>query len=741
MVASFSMGRNSATWSVSPCTRILLLTLATWNTLPSLVQAECLANTEFNDFFEGLVGAPIPSEGSCCMFDVCGLECPVDVPEPSNGFGIAVAISIVISFLIGIATFFVVKGQSVNFFVAGRSLPLWIVSMTLAAQSIDSNAILGNADLSYKFGFYDGAVIPIGLGLSLILNGIFLAHHVNNDEVLTLPDIFAKRYGKVVEILVSLTTICSFLMLLAGNLVGFGAITSYVWGISDTAAIWIAAGIVWVYTASGGLFSVAYTDVVQGLMGWSGCIVMAFWFIANEEPNAPPPSIGYPLYVYPDNIGDGGVCDMYDGVPCAVTADACCYNIERWCPEFNVTGQCERFDRGAYPVGDQRIFSDQMSNFRALTPFPNAIFWNWATIFILGFGNLAALDFQARCMASKTPRTARIGCIIGGLFTFLIGIPFAYMGAISRVYYGPDSIHAEFEVDTCLSQLALPTCGLWLPDKNAFIKLLTHQAPDFLGGWCLVGIVAASMSTADGAILAMGTVFAHNIMRQFDEWIPNLVTPDNLLVTARVATLPFTLISTFIAAFYRSSHSAGATGYLLIVAFDIVLATVVVPLFGCFYCKNPSPRAAFVAIIGGAITRVVLEFALPKDGFLLLPYDAPEFLNTGPGASTGTPVFWDVDPGDMWDETVEPCVQESFEDFTGVDSLSAFLVCILSFVSVQTIEHCTGKPLFSFAGMQGYHKDTTEHPLKGSSIDKMDETAFQDDTTKRGNPDADEGDA
>lgn len=310
-----------------------------------------------------------------------------------------------------------------------------------------------------------------------------------------------------------------------------------------------------------------------------------------------------------------------------------------------------------------------------------------------------------------------------------------------RVYYGPDSIHAEFEVDTCLSQLALPTCGLWLPDKNAFIKLLTHQAPDFLGGWCLVGIVAASMSTADGAILAMGTVFAHNIMRQFDEWIPNLVTPDNLLVTARVATLPFTLISTFIAAFYRSSHSAGATGYLLIVAFDIVLATVVVPLFGCFYCKNPSPRAAFVAIIGGAITRVVLEFALPKDGFLLLPYDAPEFLNTGPGASTGTPVFWDVDPGDMWDETVEPCVQESFEDFTGVDSLSAFLVCILSFVSVQTIEHCTGKPLFSFAGMQGYHKDTTEHPLKGSSIDKMDETAFQDDTTKRGYPDADEGDA
>jgi uncharacterized YccA/Bax inhibitor family protein len=63
---------------------------------------------------------------------------------------------------------------------------------------------------------------------------------------------------------------------------------------------------------------------------------------------------------------------------------------------------------------------------------PNAIFWNWATIFILAFGNLSALDFQARCMAAKTPSIATWGCIIGGLVTFVIGIPFASLGAITR---------------------------------------------------------------------------------------------------------------------------------------------------------------------------------------------------------------------------------------------------------------------------------------------------------------------
>lgn len=152
------------------------------------------------------------------------------------------AVAIAISFIIGIATFFVVQGEAEKYFVAGHSLPLWIVAMTLSAQSVDSNSLLGNIDLSYKFSFYDGAVIPIGLGLSLLLNGAFLAHHINLEKALTLPDVLSRRYGKTVELLVSLITITSFLMLLAGNLVGMSVITSYLWGISKSGGVWLAAG-------------------------------------------------------------------------------------------------------------------------------------------------------------------------------------------------------------------------------------------------------------------------------------------------------------------------------------------------------------------------------------------------------------------------------------------------------------------------------------------------------------------
>ena len=187
----------------------------------------------------------------------------------TTGHGLAVGFAIGLSFLIGALTYFLVQGEAENYFVAGKSLPLWIVAMTLGAQSVDSNSLLGNVDLSYRYHFFDGAVIPIGLGLSLILNGLLLAGKINAEEnVLTLPDVLAKRYGKVVEVMVGLVSITSFLMLLAGNLVGMGRICAYVWGINETVAIWVSAVIVWTYTVTGGLFSVAYTDVVQGAVGW-----------------------------------------------------------------------------------------------------------------------------------------------------------------------------------------------------------------------------------------------------------------------------------------------------------------------------------------------------------------------------------------------------------------------------------------------------------------------------------------
>ena len=268
---------------------------------------------------------------------------------------------------------------------------------------------------------------------------------------------------------------------------------------------------------------------------------------------------------------------------------------------------------------------------------------------------------------------------------------------------------------------------MWVPDSQAFIKLLTHEAPGFLGGWCLFGIVAASMSTADGAILAMGTVFSHNLMRQLDDYFPNLITNDTLLNAARWSTVPLTLAATLIAAYFKTAHSAG-TGYLLIVAFDVVLATVVAPLFGCYYTTTPRPNAALLSLLSGAVTRVVLEFALPKDGFLLMPFPEDEFLDYGSAASANFPPFFD-EPADMlWDPEVEKCDQPRFEDYTGVDSLSAFAVSIIVFVLVQFLEHHNGGPLFTLPGMEPYIKNLEDEDADETGKTKS--TKMSDDSLK-----------
>ena len=127
----------------------------------SQAHAQCLANTEVNDFFAGLAGGAIPQEGSCCQFDVCGIPCPAPVPKAQKGFGIAVGVAIALFCAIGFGCYFLVKGDSSNFFVAGRTLPLFVCSLTLASQSLDSNALLGNADLAYKYVRYPTYSCPI----------------------------------------------------------------------------------------------------------------------------------------------------------------------------------------------------------------------------------------------------------------------------------------------------------------------------------------------------------------------------------------------------------------------------------------------------------------------------------------------------------------------------------------------------------------------------------------------------
>src|SRR3989337_937338 len=139
-------------------------------------------------------------------------------------YGVGVIAFLVASLIVGTLTSKLVKKSSKRYMVAGKSLPLFFVGTMLAAQSIDGNSSLGNAALVYQFGFWAGAVIPIGLGACLILTGLFYAKTLNKLSMLTLPDYYYRRYGNESEGIPGFLMIIGCPVIVAGNFAASGFI-------------------------------------------------------------------------------------------------------------------------------------------------------------------------------------------------------------------------------------------------------------------------------------------------------------------------------------------------------------------------------------------------------------------------------------------------------------------------------------------------------------------------------------
>mmetsp|Transcript_19038 Transcript_19038/g.62218 ORF Transcript_19038/g.62218 Transcript_19038/m.62218 type:complete len:238 (-) Transcript_19038:239-952(-) len=193
----------------------------------------------------------------------------------------------------------------------------------------------------------------------------------------------------------------------------------------------------------------------------------------------------------------------------------------------------------------------------------------------------------------------------------------------------------------------------------------------FLGGWMLIAIVAACMSTGDGSILAMGTCFSHNILRRFAPF-----EQSKLLRITRISTVFWTALSIGIACAVPDQ-----TGYLLIVAFDIMLAGSVIPLFAAVYWPSCKPIAAFASIMAGSFSRLILEFALPKDRLLLLLGDYAQTY----GAGIYDPNMLNIFLGKADGNIDDVCPQSKLADYSGVDSLVAPAVCGLTLILFQLL--------------------------------------------------------
>lgn len=169
--------------------------------------------------------------------------------------------------------------NTADFAAAGHSLPLPIVTATVFATWFGSEAVLGIPATFLKEGLGGIVSDPFGSSLCLILVGLFFARHLYNRRMLTIGDFFREKYGRTVEVLVTLCIVVSYLGWVAAQIKALGLVFNVVseGGITQTAGMLIGAGSVLIYTLFGGMWSVAITDFIQMII-----IVVGMLYIGGE---------------------------------------------------------------------------------------------------------------------------------------------------------------------------------------------------------------------------------------------------------------------------------------------------------------------------------------------------------------------------------------------------------------------------------------------------------------------------
>src|SRR6476619_8232722 len=152
-----------------------------------------------------------------------------------------------------------------DYAIAGRRMPMYIVTATVFATWFGSETVLGIPASFIKEGFHGVVADPFGSSLCLILVGLFFARPLYRMNLLTIGDYYRKRFGRPVEMLTTLCIVISYLGWVGAQIKALGLVFSVVSGgeITQQWGMIIGASTVLVYTLLGGMFSVAITDFIQ----------------------------------------------------------------------------------------------------------------------------------------------------------------------------------------------------------------------------------------------------------------------------------------------------------------------------------------------------------------------------------------------------------------------------------------------------------------------------------------------
>ncbi len=267
-----------------------------------------------------------------------------------------------------------------DFLVAGRRLPLWMATATLLATWFGAGSSMGVAATVYAGDLRDVIADPFAASISLILAGFFIVGYLRKMNCYTVTDIIQKKYGRRAGIYASLWMIPVYVGWLGAQMLGLGTILHLLTGINMLWGTIIGSAVILIYTASGGMWAVTLTDIVQVSLIIIGLLIIVpgavhlagGWEAVYQNPNA-----DLSLLPAPESTG--------------------------WSGRVNYLG-------------------------------------NWM---VMGLGCMVGQDLVQRSLASRTETIARRSSVISGILYMLIGMIPITIGLAAKLVFPKLGITAD----------------------------------------------------------------------------------------------------------------------------------------------------------------------------------------------------------------------------------------------------------------------------------------------------------
>jgi SSS family solute:Na+ symporter len=167
-----------------------------------------------------------------------------------------------------------------DFLVAGRKLPWPVLVFTLLSSWIGAGSLFAGAENAYRNGF---AALwqPAGGWFGLIVIAL-IAARARRFAQFTVPDLLETRYNSAARVLGTVAIVISYTVITSYQFKGGGDILHLIFPDLDrTTGMYLMGIFVIAFTAAAGMASVAYLDLVIGLLVTS-IVIIALPLLLSE---------------------------------------------------------------------------------------------------------------------------------------------------------------------------------------------------------------------------------------------------------------------------------------------------------------------------------------------------------------------------------------------------------------------------------------------------------------------------